>query len=390
MKKSIKLIMIMSLLFFASCSVDKAPKKLDLGPTEFEEIEQPEKPTSQTEVVLDMPEKENESIVLEAPEEEKITVVPEEKYKKAIFAGGCFWCSESDFEKLNGVVDVISGYAGGTTDNPTYKLVSAGKTDYREAVLVYYDSKLITYDELLDAYWRHIDPTDDEGSFVDRGFQYTSAIFYFDDMQKLMAEQSKAHIDDSGRFEKPVVTKILPYTTFYQAEDYHQDYHTRNPIRYKYYRGGSGRDDFIEKNWKIDDVLLGLSSLQYHVTQENGTEKPFDNEYWDNKREGIYVDIISGEPLFSSKHKYVSGTGWPSFDRPLVPENIIEVEDNSFFMKRIDIRGKKSNAHIGHVFNDGPKESTGLRYCMNSAALRFIPKEDLEKEGYGDFVKDFE
>lgn len=322
----------------------------------------------------------------------KLSIVElEKKYDKALFAGGCFWCSESDFEKLDGVIEVVSGYAGGDEVNPSYEEVSSGNTGHRESVMIYFDPSFISYDELLNAFWMHIDPTDAGGSFVDRGFQYSSAIFYFDEAQKLKAEESKKHIDLRGKFQELVVTEILPYSSFYPAEDYHQDYYEKNSIKYKYYRSGSGRDDFIEENWKSKgDVLDGLTPLQFHVTQNNGTEKPFDNEYWDNEEDGIYVDVVSGEPLFSSNDKYISGTGWPSFIRPLVEDNVLEVYDNTFFRKRIDIRGAESNSHLGHVFNDGPKNSTGLRYCMNSAALRFVPKENLVEMGYEEFVKDFE
>lgn len=341
----------------------------------------------------------------------------------ATFAGGCFWCVESGFEKVPGVKKVISGYTGGDEVNPTYKQVSSGGTGHTESVQVYYDPKEITYEGLVESFWRIFDPTDGGGSFYDRGTQYRPGIFYNDESQRQLAEQSRANLEASGRFNKPIAVEITPFKSFYKAEDYHQDYYKVNPIRYNYYTNGSGRTQFVKKAWgkdlKLDyskyrgtdetamvtpdkpmtegryskpkdsEIRKNLTKLQYDVTQNDGTERAFSNEYWDNKREGLYVDIVTGEPLFSSADKFKSGTGWPSFTRPISDDMVSTHSDRKFFSIRTEVRSKIGDSHLGHVFDDGPAP-TGLRYCINSASLRFIPAEEMIEKGYGEFADLFD
>ena len=345
----------------------------------------------------------------------------------ATLAGGCFWCVESTFEKLEGVTEAVSGYAGGTTENPTYYDVGSGKTGHTEVVQIHYDPEVISYPELLNWFWREIDPTDPDGQFVDRGSMYRPAVFYHDEQQKDWLEESLSELEASGRYAKPLAVEVLPYTKFWEAEAYHQDYYQKSALRYKIYRHGSGRDQFLKKTWGDDlkaayvpkggsgkeqqsgqmasdggsakkvgfskpsdaELRAMLTPLQYKVTQHEGTERPWQNEYWDHKADGIYVDITSGEPLFSSTDKYDSKTGWPSFIRPIDDNYIVEELDLKLGLPRTEVRSRYGDAHLGHVFKDGP-DPTGLRYCINPASLRFIPKEELADAGYEEYLSLFD
>ncbi|MBC8580608.1 MULTISPECIES: peptide-methionine (R)-S-oxide reductase MsrB [Zhenhengia] len=311
--------------------------------------------------------------------------------KKAIFAGGCFWCMVKPFDELPGIISIVAGYTGGHIENPTYEEVCAHSTGHVEAVEITYDEDKMPYRELVEIFFRSIDPTDPEGQFHDRGETYHTAIFYQDEVQKEVAEKYKKELEKTGYFDKPIVVPIKPAMPFYEAEEYHQDYYKKNPLRYRLYYKGSGREKFIKDKWyrnpyDKEELKKRLNDLQYRVTQENATEAPFINEYDGHFEEGIYVDMVSGKPLFSSKDKFNSGCGWPAFSKPIIQNAVYDKEDTSHGMHRIEVRSSHADSHLGHVFEDGPRELGGLRYCINSAALRFIPKDRMEEEGYGSYI----
>lgn len=311
--------------------------------------------------------------------------------KKAVLAGGCFWCLVKPFENFDGIIDIKTGYTGGTTTNPTYKDVCSGIGGHYEAVEITFDDTFIKYEDILDIFFKQINPTDDGGQFVDRGPQYRPAIFFEDNSQKETAEKFIAKLESENIFEDSIVVSVLPLSEFYPAEENHQNYHKKQSAHYNIYYKNSGRYNFVKAFWdgsnpKRKHLKNILSDIQFEVTQNDMTECPFDNEYYNNEKAGIYVDIVGGEVLFSSTDKFDSGCGWPSFSKPVNKNSILERSDFSMGMIRTEVRSLKSNSHLGHVFDDGPEELGGLRYCINSASLRFIPVEDMEKEGYGEYL----
>ncbi|SEN27322.1 peptide-methionine (R)-S-oxide reductase MsrB [Peptostreptococcus russellii] len=310
--------------------------------------------------------------------------------KLATFAGGCFWCMVKPFTAYEGVFDVISGYTGGEKENPTYEDICSGRTGHYEAIEISYDDEYISYNDLLKIYWKQINPYDDGGQFSDRGSQYESAIFYHDLDQKREAEESKKALEElSG---KKVYTEIVEAGKFYPAEEYHQDYYKKNQNHYNLYYKNSGRQKFLKENWDKNNfsrekLRKKLTNIQFEVTQNDMTEVPFENEYYNNFEKGIYVDVVDGTPLFSSSDKFDSGCGWPAFGKTIEEACVYYRSDYSFGRMRTEVRSVNANSHLGHVFLDGPDKFAKRRYCINSASLKFIQYDKMEEYGYGEYKK---
>lgn len=305
--------------------------------------------------------------------------------KTIYLAGGCFWGLEAYMERIYGVAEAISGYANGSTENPTYEDVSRKNTGHAETLKVQYDPKRVSLDDLLDYYLQVIDPTSLNKQGNDVGTQYRTGIYFTDEKDREIIEKKLE--DEQKKYKDKIVVEVEKLSNFYEAEAYHQDYLDKNPYGYCHIDLRKANEIIInkEKYKKPSDDLLRkrLTNIQYNVTQKSDTEQPFSNKYWNSEKKGIYVDIVTGEPLFVSSDKFNSGCGWPSFSKPISKDVVKYSGDNSYNMDRVEVRSRAGGSHLGHVFEDGPKESGGLRYCINGAALRFVPLEDMDKEGYG-------
>lgn len=331
---------------------------------------------------------------------ERLKADMKKDYKDIYLAGGCFWGVEKYFESIKGVISTDVGYANGYTENPTYEDIVYKNTNHAETVHIVYDPKVVSLQFILDMYYKVIDPLSVNKQGNDRGTQYRTAIYYIDEADKSVAEKSLQKLATQYK-GKPIAIELMPIVNYYKAEEYHQKYLSKNPSGYCHI----GKDKFEDAAKAVDTTINAagdnkreynapsktelkttLTNMQYNVTQNNSTEPPFRNEYWNNKQKGIYVDITTGEPLFSSKDKFDSGSGWPSFTKPINGTDLKENRDTSHGMIRTEVRSKAGDAHLGHVFNDGPKDKGGMRYCINSASLKFIPKEEMEAQGYGHLI----
>lgn len=320
-------------------------------------------------------------------------------------AGGCFWGVEAYFERINGVIDAVSGYANGRTENPSYEDVIYKNTGHAETVKVTYNPDQLSLDDILLYYFRIVDPTSLNKQGNDRGTQYRAGVYTTDASQKALVASALEKLQE--KYKKPIVIENLALENFYVAEEYHQDYLLKNPNGYCHVDLNLADKPLPEKQTATpkdeqsfnasqyqkpdaDALKQRLSREQYQVTQNSGTERAFSHAYDDLFDPGLYVDIVSGEPLFSSKDKYASGCGWPSFVKPLVASSVTEKVDTSYNMRRTEVRSQLADSHLGHVFPDGPKDRGGLRYCINGASLSFIPLANMKAQGYEKWIKDVE
>ncbi len=303
-------------------------------------------------------------------------------------AGGCFWGAEKYIRQIRGVISTDVGYANGRTENPSYEEVCHNDTGHAETVHVVYDAEKLPLPFLLELYYDAVDPTSVNRQGGDTGTQYRTGIYYVDPADEGVIHTSIQKLQK--RLDKPVAIEVKPLDNFYSAEEYHQKYLDKNPGGYchigsdKFRRAAQAVVDPTSYSLpERDELKEKLTKEQYDVTQNSATEAPFENEFWNRYERGIYVDITTREPLFLSTDKFESGCGWPSFSKPVDPNVLHEKGDHSHGMSRVEVRSRMGNAHLGHVFPDGPKELGGLRYCINSAALRFVPEAEMEQEGYG-------
>ncbi|MCL2458265.1 MAG: peptide-methionine (S)-S-oxide reductase MsrA [Desulfobulbus sp.] len=311
--------------------------------------------------------------------------------KEAYFAGGCFWGVEEYFSRIPGVFDVDVGYANGATQNPTYEQVCSGATGHTEAVHIRYDPQTVSLKTLAEQLFKIINPLSVNRQGNDAGSQYRTGMYYLNAEDKEILASVMAEVQKN--YGKPLAVELMPLHNYYPAEEYHQDYLKKNPGGYCHINFASLNDLRTEKNGLVDpgkyskptdeELKRNLTPEEYEVTQKAGTELPFSGKFWNHKELGIYVDAVTGEPLFSSADKFASASGWPSFSKPVDPAVIAEHEDASHGMNRIEVKSRVGDSHLGHVFNDGPEDKGGLRYCINSAAIRFVPYEEMDKLGYG-------
>lgn len=382
MKSKFIFVFLICAIFLVACSNNSKKKSKDNGniSSTNEEI------SKKIDEIIDSNNKKN----LKEMEKQKDMDKEKENYskddlKKIYLAGGCFWGVEEYMQRIYGVYDAVSGYANGKVNNPTYKTVSSGKSGYAETVEVTYDSKKIKLEDLLNHYFKIIDPTSLNKQGNDRGSQYRTGIYYVDDSDKEVID--KVMNFQAKKYSEKIVVENMKLKNFTVAEDYHQDYLRKNPNGYCHIDLSKAGEVVIDPakypKPSDDDLKRKLTDIQYRVTQKNETESSFSNEYWDNKEKGIYVDVATGEPLFSSSDKFDSGCGWPSFSKPIAKDVVTYREDKSYNMNRTEVRSRSGDSHLGHVFNDGPKELGGLRFCINSASIKFIPLKDMEDRGYG-------